>query len=414
MRAELVAVGTELLLGQIANTNAQWLSERLAEIGMDVLRHDVVGDNAERIDAMLREASARADVVIVTGGLGPTDDDITRDRLAAVMGVDLVRVPEIESAMRARFEALGRPMAESNLRQADVPRGARWIEARLGTAPGLVAEVSGCTVYALPGVPTEMRDMMETTVLPELRARVGVGAIVSRVIRSTGIAEARIGELLADLFRSSSNPTVAYLAGGGEVRVRLTARADDAADAAALLAPMAEEVTRRLGDAVISSEGEELEGVVVRLLRAAGRTLAGAESLTGGELGARITSVPGASEVFVGSAVCYSASAKCAILGVSEATIAGHGPVSRECAAEMAAGARARFGADIGLALTGVAGPGPLGGIEPGTVWIGIATPDLAHERLLRAPGERPAARRWATQHGLDLVRRYLAGLPLP
>lgn len=414
MRAEILGVGTELLLGQIANTNAQWISERLAEIGVDVHRHVVVGDNAVRIEEALRTAADRAEAVIVTGGLGPTADDITRDCLARVLGVGLRRDPVIESAMRERFSELGREMPASNLVQADVPEGARWIPARRGTAPGLVATLGDATVYLLPGVPTEMRDMMENDVLPELAARAGAGALVSRVIRSTGIPESRVGELLLDLFESSQQPTLAYLAGGGEVRVRLTARGVDRAEAERHIDPVATEVVRRLGDHVISDRGQELEAVILDLLRGRGWTLACAESLTGGELGGRITSIPGSSDVFLGSAVCYAGTAKQRILGVRDETLDHDGPVSRACVAEMARGARDLYGADVAIALTGVAGPEPVGEVAPGTVWIGLCGPDREHQRTLRTPEGRLAARRWATQHGLDLLRRYLRGLDLP
>lgn len=414
MRAELVAVGTELLLGQIANTNAQWLSEHLAEIGVDVMHHQVVGDNHDRIVSTLSLASARADVVIVTGGLGPTGDDITREALAALMGVELVRDPRIEQALRARFESLGRRMPESNLVQADVPVGARTITARLGTAPGLAADHDGVRFYALPGVPAEMRDMMLDTVLPELAALAGPSALVSRVIRCTGIAESHAAEMLLDLFETSRNPSVAYLAGGGEVRVRLTAKGTDRADAEALIAPVAEEVVRRLGDAVFSGEGEDLEAAVLRLLGERGLTLAAAESLTGGELGARMTAVPGSSASFLGSAVCYAPTAKIAVLGVDPELIAREGTISEACAIEMARGARRVFDADLALALTGVAGPDPEEGHEPGTVWIALSGDGVDHARLLRTPGERGSVRRWATQNALDLLRRYLEGRELP
>lgn len=414
MRAELVAIGTELLLGQIANTNAQWISERLAEVGVDVLHHTVVGDNHGRIVEALRLAASRAEVVIATGGLGPTGDDITREALAEVLGVGLERDAGIAEGLRARFARLGRTMPESNLVQADVPVGARTITARLGTAPGLCAERDGVAFYALPGVPVEMRDMMTLAVLPELAVRTGGGTIVSRVIRCTGIAESRTGELLDDLFRTSRNPTIAYLAGGGEVRVRLTARGATRAEAEAAIDPVAAEVVTRLGDAVVSDRGEDLETRIVRLLEDRGLTLAIAESLTGGEVGARITSVPGASEVFLGSAVTYASTAKVGVLGVDPELLARDGAVSEACAVAMAKGARALFDSDIALALTGVAGPDPRDGVEPGTVWLGLVADGVTHARLLRMPGERAAVRRWATQNGLDLIRRHLEGRELP
>ncbi|MFM8944686.1 MAG: competence/damage-inducible protein A [Actinomycetota bacterium] len=414
MRAELVAIGTELLLGQIANTNAQWLSERLAGIGVDVLHHQVVGDNRERIVEALRLAIGRSDAVIVTGGLGPTGDDITRACLAEVMGVELERDPALEGALRERFATLARDMPLSNLAQADVPRGATPIPARLGTAPGLAATVGGTRVYALPGVPAEMRDMMLVTVLPELGALAGGSVLVSRVIRCTGIAESRTAELLEDLFVASRNPTIAYLAGGGEVKVRLTARGEDRAAGEAAIAPVADEIVRRLGDAVFSARGEDLEEAVVRLLVERSMTLAAAESLTGGLLGSRITAVPGASGVFLGSAVTYATPAKASVLHVDPAIIAAHGVVSGDCAAAMAAGARRLFGADVAVALTGVAGPDAQEGVPPGTVWLGLDADGVSHRRMLRTPGERDAVRRWATQHALDLVRRHLEGRELP
>jgi nicotinamide-nucleotide amidase len=414
VRAEIVAIGTEILLGQIPNTNAQWISERLAEIGVDVLHHQAVGDNVERIAEALRLALSRADVVVATGGLGPTQDDVTREALARVAGVPLERRAELEEALRARWAATGREMPPSNLVQADVPRGGRVIPATRGTAPGLVVELEGRRIYALPGVPSEMREMMERAVLPELASLAGPAAIRSRTVRCVGMPESRIAELLEDLFRGSANPTVAYLAGGGEVHVRLTAKAASAEEAEGLLAPMVEEVRRRLGEAVYEVGDRSLEEVVVALLAEAGRTLAAAESLTGGGLGARVTSVPGASAVFLGSAVTYDLGAKRRLLGVREGTLEREGPVSRACAAEMASGARRLFGADLAVALTGAAGPEPHGGAEPGLVWVALETEEVRHQRSLRWPGDRAFVRRLAEQAALDLVRRHLSGLPLP
>lgn len=414
MRAEIVGVGTELLLGQIANTNAQWISERLAEIGVDVTNHQVVGDNLDRIVEALRLALSRADVVIATGGLGPTQDDITRTAFASVLGAELVRRPELETMLRERFTRVGRQMPESNLLQADVPEGARYIRPRRGTAPGLVAEVDGRRVYALPGVPGEMREMVEGTIVPELAALAGPAALVSRILRCTGIAESKVAELLDDLFHSVTNPTVAYLAGGGEVKVRLSAKAATRQEAEALIDPVASEVVGRIGDFVFSGDDASLEETVGRLLRSTHLTLACAESLTGGELGARITAVPGASDYFLGSAVCYTAEAKRDVLGVSWETLDGPGVISRECVREMAVGARRVYGADVAVALTGAAGPDPHEGAQPGQVWVALEAEAVSHQRPLRAPGDREMVRRWAEQAALDLVRRHLEGRPLP
>ena len=409
MRAEIIGVGTEILLGQIANTNAQWMSQRLAEIGVDVLHHQVVGDNVPRIAEAISLAASRADVVLITGGLGPTGDDVTRDALAAAAGVRLVRTPEIEAYLHEKFDRMQREMPESNLVQADVPEGARYILPERGTAPGLVLDLTGGTrLYAVPGVPAEMREMMEGAVLPELVERAGPAGIVSRVLRVVGIPEARVGELLDDLFRSSTNPTVAYLASAGEVRVRLTAKAGSAEEAAALIEPAERKVRERLGDQVFGVDREELEEVVGRLLVERGLTVAVAESLTGGGLASRMVHVPDSSRYFRGAVVAYSAEAKADLLGVSKETLDGPGMVSEACAVEMARGARTAFGADVGVATTGVAGPEPLEGHPPGEVWVAVSRDHREEARRFVAPGDRDQVRRWAEQSALDLTRRVV------
>src|SRR5437870_2254761 len=411
MRVEIIGVGTEILLGQIANTNAQWISERLAEIGVDVLHHHVVGDNEERIAEAFRLALSRSDAVIATGGLGPTQDDITREGLARALGVGLVRHPEIERFLRDKFARLGRTMPGSNLQQCDVPEGARYILPDRGTAPGLVAETKeGRRVYAVAGVPAEMREMLQGTILPELAGLAGPSAVVSRVVRVTGVAEARVAEILDDLFRGSTNPTVAYLASSGEVKVRLTAKASTPAEAEALIGPVAEGVAERLGDRVFTSIDEELEQVIGRLLKAGRLKVAAAESLTGGSLAVRLSSAPGSSATFAGSAVVYTAGAKQQVLGVSKETIEGPGVVSEECAREMAAGARRVFEADVAVALTGVAGPDPHDDKPVGTVCVGLAWDGGEWSTSFRAPGDREMVRRWAEQAALDALRRHLEG----
>ncbi len=415
MRAEIVGVGTELLLGQIANTNARWMSERLAEIGVDVLHHQVVGDNLDRIVRVLELAAERADVVLVTGGLGPTQDDITRDALALAMGVAMVRDPRVETYLYARFAGFGRgEMPRNNLRQADVPEGARIIMPEQGSAPGLIADLAGALVYAVPGVPAEMIEMMQGTIVPELVAMAGQGVVRSRVLRCVGIGESRVAEIVADLFEASSNPSVAYLASAGEVKVRLTAKAASGVEAEALIAPLLAQVHARLGDVVFTDDDESLEMAVGRLLRAANATLACAESITGGSVGARLSDVAGSSAYFLGSAVVYSAAAKLTVLGVSRETLEAHGAVSAACALEMAAGARRIYGADIAVALTGAAGPAPHAGAAPGTVWLALDAGETRHTRGYVATGERDRVRRWAEQGALDLVRRHLEGVDLP
>jgi nicotinamide-nucleotide amidase len=408
MKAEIVGIGTEILLGQIANTNAQHMSVRLADIGVDVLHHQAVGDNVPRIAESIRLALSRADVVILTGGLGPTGDDITRDGIAEAFGVKLVREKEIEVFLREKFERLGREMPESNLVQADVPEGARYILPGRGTAPGLVIEREGRTLYAVPGVPAEMREMLEGVIIPELREAVGPSGIVSRVLKVVGIPEARVGELLDDLFRKLTNPTVAYLASAGEAKVRLTAKAETEDNARSLIAPVEEEIRSRLGIAVFGTDDDELEAVVGELLYERGLSVACAESLTGGGLSKRIVHAPDSSRYFVGGVVSYSEESKREVLGVSKETLDGPGMVSEECAREMARGTRKVFGADVGVSTTGVAGPAPLEGHPPGDVWIAVSAPDGEEARHLTAPGDRDQVQRWAEQVALDLLRRML------
>jgi nicotinamide-nucleotide amidase len=415
VRVEIVAIGTELLLGQIADTNARWMSEQLAAIGVDVLHHQAVGDNLERIVASLDLAAARADVVLVCGGLGPTEDDITRDAIATLVGRPLVYHDGLEAMLRQKFTRWsgGGSMPESNLRQAFVPEGAGWIVPDRGTAPGLIVDLdAGARLYAMPGVPDEMREMMTGTVLPALAERAS-GAIVSRILRVAGFGESAVAERLADLFAASANPSVAYLASMGEVKVRLTAKASTGTEAEMLLEPLVAEVRARLGDVVFSDHDVSLEATVLGLLRAQGRTLACAESLTGGGVSARLTSVPGASASFLGAAVTYTHEAKQRVLGVPDEALE-NGAVTEACAVAMAEGARRLFGADVALALTGAAGPEPHDGAEPGTIWVAIAADGLTHARGFASRGERDRVRRWAEQAGLDLVRRFLEGVSLP
>jgi nicotinamide-nucleotide amidase len=412
VRAEVIGVGTEILLGQIANSNAQWIGQRLAEIGVDVLHHQAVGDNEERIADAIRHGLSRSDVVILTGGLGPTQDDITREAIAAATGRSLVRHPEIEDLIREKFARLRRntAMPETNLKQGDVPEGATYIAPDRGTAPGLLVPADGSRwVIAVPGVPAEMKEMFTGTILDFLGERAGAGAIVSRVIRCTGIAESAVSELLDELFHATTNPTVAYLASSGEVKVRLTAKAATRDEAGSLIQPVADEVQRLLGRHVFTTNDEELEQVVGRLLKARQLSVAAAESLTGGSLALRLSSAPGASSYFVGSAVTYTAEAKHRVLGVSRETIEGAGVVSEACAREMAAGARRAFGADVAVSLTGAAGPEPHDGAPPGEVWLALDAADgVTHARSFRAPGDRGMVRRWAEQAALDTLRRYL------
>ncbi|HEX4866266.1 MAG TPA: competence/damage-inducible protein A [Acidimicrobiales bacterium] len=408
MRCEVVAVGTELLLGQIVNSNAAWIGEQLALRGIDHLRQTVVGDNHDRIVAVLRESLERAEAVIVCGGLGPTQDDITREAIAEVMGVPLGRDESLIGAMREVFERRGRSMPDSNLRQADLPEGATPIEQRTGTAPGLICPVGERVVYAVPGVPYEMREMLERAVLPDLEARAGVRAVyVSRTLRTWGESESRLAELLAprvEALDATGNPTLAFLASGIEgLKVRLTARAATASEAAELLDAEEAEVRAVLGDLVFSGDDEPMEAVVGRQLEERGLTLAVAESLTGGLVASRLVAVAGASGWFRGAVVAYAGEVKRDLLGVPE------GPVVSEAAAmAMADGVRRRLGADVGLATTGVAGPTEQEGQPVGTVWLGMALGDVVDAVQLRLPGDRDRIRQMAVISLLDRLRRHL------
>ncbi|MEQ1788111.1 MAG: competence/damage-inducible protein A [Acidimicrobiales bacterium] len=408
MRCEIVAVGTELLLGQIVDTNSSWMGEQLAIAGIEHLRQTKVGDNLGRIVEVLTEALERADAVIVCGGLGPTQDDITREAIAEVMGVALVRDPAIGDVIRHLFESRGRTMAENNLRQADVPQGAAIIEQRTGTAPGLICPVGDKVIYAVPGVPYEMKEMLERAVLPDLIARSGVRqVIVSRVLRTWGESESRVAELLDPRIAAlddSGGATIAFLASGIEgIKVRLTARAATGADAAALLDAEEAEVRAVLGDIVFSREDLPMEAEVGRLLQGRGLTLAVAESLTGGLVCSRVVAVPGSSDWFKGGVVSYASQVKFDVLDVPE------GPVISETAAKaMADGVRRLLHVDVGLATTGVAGPAEQEGQPPGTVWLGVAIGDDVSAAFLKLPGDRDRVRQLSVISLMDLVRRRL------
>jgi nicotinamide-nucleotide amidase len=413
MRVEIVAVGTELLLGQIADTNSAWLGEQLALGGVDSHFHQAVGDNRERIVLALRTALARGDAVVVCGGLGPTHDDITRDAIAEVMNVALVRDPAILERIGEMFASRHREMPESNGRQADVPVGATVIPQQLGTAPGLICPVGHKVVYALPGVPYEMYEMFARAVLPDLRRRMAEqgehAVIASRVVRTWGMSESGLAELLApridDLDAGGGNPTIAFLASGMEgIKVRITAKAADAESAALLLQTEEEKVVALVGEAVFGFDDDTMESVVGLGLRERGLTLGLAESLTGGLVASRLVSVPGASDWFRGSIVSYASDVKHAVLGVPDGPV-----VSVEAARAMAEGARRVLEADVGLALTGVAGPDPQEDKAPGTVFVGLALPGSDAEALeAHLPGDRDRVRQYATITALDLLRRRL------
>ncbi len=412
MRAEVVAVGTELVLGDVVDTNSAWIGRRLAEAGIDSNFQTKVGDNVERIEAALRVALGRSDAVIVCGGLGPTPDDVTREALARVMDVDLVRDEEVLDRIAERFERRGRPMPASNERQAEVPKGAIVIEQRRGTAPGLVCPLGDRVVYAVPGVPHEMTEMVERAVVPDLEQRGGGGAvIVSRVLRTWGEDESALAEQLApriEALDQAPNPTLAFLASGMDgIKVRITAKAPTMADARAVLDAEEAEVRAILGQRVFGVDDETIESVVGTLLGDAGLTLGLAESMTGGLIASRCSEVPGSSGWLRGGVVSYASEVKFDLLDVPEGSV-----VSATAAEAMAAGARRVLESDVGLSVTGVAGPETQEGVPVGTVFVGVALGDEVAAVLLRFSGDRTSIRRLASSAALDLLRHRLLDRP--
>ncbi|MBO8141555.1 MAG: competence/damage-inducible protein A [Firmicutes bacterium] len=407
MRAELVMIGTEMLLGEIIDTNAARIAERLAGAGIHVYFKTTVGDNWTRIAAALSQALTRADVVITSGGLGPTDDDLTREVVAAVLGRRLVEHPEAMRQVEAWFQRQNRPMSPSNRKQALVPEGSEIIPNRRGTAPGIIARRGEQAVICLPGVPHELEAMMDETVLPFLvRNFSPSGRLWSRVLKFYGIGESALAELLQDLL-TMDNPTVATYAGNGEVRVRITARAADEVGARELLEPVERDIRNRAGEFLYGTGDDTLESAAGRALKAAGWTLAVAESCTGGLIGSRITSVPGSSDYFAGGAVAYSNRAKVDLLGVPAGLLDQYGAVSEPVARAMAVGAAQRLGAHVGLAVTGIAGPGGGTADKPvGLVYIGLAVGGEAEVRRYQFAGDRDRVRWLTSQAALDLVRR--------
>lgn len=408
MRCDVLAVGTELLLGQIVDTNSSWIGEQLAAHGISSHVQVKVGDNVDRIIEQLRRRLDEADAVIMCGGLGPTHDDLTRDAIAAVMGVELRHDDEVAETIVQLFASRGRRMAANNLRQAQVPMGAIVIPQRRGTAPGLMCPVGGKVVYAVPGVPHEMHEMMERAILPDLVHRSGRTSVIrSRVLRTWGESESGLNEqldgIIAELDQPGGNkPTLAFLASGWEgIKVRLTAGAASVDAANAMLDDWEQKIRQVIGGIVFGVDDETMESVVLGMLADRGLTLAVAESVTGGLVTGRLTNVPGASRVLRGGVVSYASEVKFDLLGVTP------GPVVSESAArEMARGVRAALNADIGLSLTGVAGPDEQDGQPVGTLFVGLAQHDGDAVTSLRLPATRDQMRQMSVISSLDFLRR--------
>jgi nicotinamide-nucleotide amidase len=412
MRCDVIAVGTELLLGQIVDTNSSYIGEQLASVGIDSLLQVKVGDNLARVTSVLRSVLADADAVIMCGGLGPTHDDLTREAIAAVMGVELHHDEGVAQVIRDLFAARGRVMAANNLRQAQVPAGATVIAQTRGTAPGLICPVAidgvDKVIYAVPGVPHEMKDMLARAVLADLARRSGEpSVIVSRVLRTWGESESGLNERLDSVIarlEQAGNPTLAFLASGWEgIKVRLTAKAASVEAAGALISPVEEEIRSILGLQVFGVDGQNMERVVVDLLQQRNWTIALAESVTGGMVTARLVDVEGVSANLIGGIVTYASEAKFDLLGVDE------GPVVNErTAAQMAEGVRRLMHSDVGLALTGVAGPAEQDGMPVGTLCVGVALAGRTVTQTYRLAGVRDQMRQMSVITALDLLRRQL------
>ena len=408
MRCEIIAVGTELLLGHITDTNSAWIGNELALAGIDSYLQTKVGDNHERIVDALRDALERSDAVIMCGGLGPTQDDLTREAIAAVMGVGFARDETIALSIRQRFESRGREMPDNNLKQADVPIGATPIKEMPGTAPGLVCPVGDKVIYAVPGVPGEMKEMVSGTVLHDLQQRAGVTAVIhTRVLRTWGKAESALAEILAARISELDvlgNPLIAFQASGIEgIKVRIGAKASDAAQAQVILDAEEARVRELLGDIVFGVDEQNMEAAVLQMLRERGLSLATAESLTGGMIGSRLTSVPGASDVFRGALVTYATESKFKLLGVPRGPV-----VSAQAAMAMATGAQNAFDADVAVSTTGVAGPTEQEGNAVGTVFLGLAIGERVDATKVTLPGDREQVRRYAVISALNNLRLKL------
>jgi competence/damage-inducible protein CinA-like protein len=410
---EIVAVGTELLLGQLVDTNTPFIAGQLACAGIDVYATHAVGDNRARIAAALAAALDRADGAITTGGLGPTVDDLTKEAVCDVLGVDCERHAPTIARMERFFAQIGRPMRENNRKQADIPRGGVVLENARGTAPGFIAtRADGKFVACMPGVPHEMKAMLVEQLIPKLRERFGtLPHIVTRVLHVTGLGESEIDHRIDDLFRAGENPKVAVLAHVGSCDVKIMAKARHDGEARALIAPVEEEVRARLKGHIYGTDDEDLAHAVLALLNERAMNLAVAESCTGGRIAAAMTAIPGASARFAGGVVAYANEAKSNLLGVPAELIQKFGAVSEEVALAMAAGARTRFNVEAALATTGIAGPGGGSKEKPaGLVWLAVDTPKERRAVSLQLPGDREEVQRRATHAALALLWRGLQG----
>ncbi|MGA2268100.1 MAG: competence/damage-inducible protein A [Bryobacteraceae bacterium] len=411
MDAEIIAVGSEMLTPERVDTNSLHLTGELNNLGVEVVAKCVVGDDRDRLAGAVRQALARSQIVILSGGLGPTEDDVTREAVAQALDRKLVFHPEIAEALERRFARAKRKMADVNKRQAFVIEGAAILPNDRGTAPGQWVEESGSVVMLLPGPPHELKSMFERQCLPRLTRLVPEQAIRTVLLRVTGMPESDLDQLIAPVYKKYANPVTTILAASGDLQVHLRARCATETEADALLAEVAAPIELLLGDRVYSRNGDPLEVVVGDLLRQRHATVSVAESCTGGMLGARFTSVPGSSDYFVGGFITYTNAMKVELLGVRPEILEQHGAVSQEAAEAMAAGARGRSGSTYALSVTGVAGPNSGGASEPvGSVYVAIADDAGTHVVHRRFLGDRQRIRVFTVQMALDLLRRRITG----
>jgi len=409
MDAEIIAVGSELLTPQHTDTNSLYLTEKLNRLGILVRFKTIVGDSKEDMAAVLRSGLARSRLIVLTGGLGPTGDDVTREAVSEVLERPLREVPEVRQRIRDRFAQLGRSMPENNLRQALVPEGADWLENRNGTAPGIWIEHQEKIVVLLPGPPRELEPMFEVACMPRL-ARLAPGErIKTRVYKVIGLPESEVDQRIAPIYRGVQNLATTILASLGSIEVHLRARAATEVDADALLAALGDQIELVLGDHVYSTRGESLEEVVGMYLVMRQKTVAVAESCTGGLLAERLTRVPGSSNYFLGGVICYSDELKTKLAGVPVAMLEEHGAVSKPVAQALAEGVRSRTGASMGVGITGIAGPSGGNDEKPvGLVFVALADERGTQVREFHFPGQRDRVRQWSSQMALEMMRRRI------
>lgn len=406
MIVEVIAVGTELLLGQIVNSNASTIGSALAERGFDANYQQVVGDNLGRVAAAIRQAMERSDAVIITGGIGPTQDDLTREAVCLATGLQMEYSEEYAETLREWWARRGRDMPQSNLKQAEHPAGADLLPNPKGTAPGLAIDHHGTLVFCVPGVPQEMESLLHSEVLPRLAARSGKEEVLaSRLLRSWGRSESEIAEILDDLYAGSTNPSVAFLASAGEIKIRLTAKATDLASAKAMIDPLETEVRVRLGSSIFGADDDTIEKIIFDLLEEKGWRIGVAESMTGGLLTGRLTDLPGSSRYVAGGVVPYDPGLKKSLLGVEDISEV----VNEITALAMAEGVRKLLDVEVGLAITGSAGPSQLEK-PPGTIVVAVATPGDSRAREVRMVGDRERIRVYGVTTALQLTRLALTG----